>query len=149
MFFFFFWGVGSSRHTYVYAYQFFWFRSIHRLHCYLKSNSQWTLVSILFHRLEVHCRYGNYESFGEGDLKEAGVKKFFATHVCNHLCKKMKLRPVSEYDFIPPKATVHFPGISDAFLKQLTAQTLKTVRTKYGLAESWHALFQRPLKIDL
>lgn len=84
---------------------------------------------------QVHCRYGNYESFGDGDLKEDGVRKFFGTHVCNRLCRKMKLRPVSEYDFIPPKAVVQFPGVSEAFLRTLTAETLKTVRAKYGLAE--------------
>ena len=60
------------------------------------------------------------------------------THVCNRLCRKMKLRPVSEYDFIPPKAVVQFPGVSEAFLRTLTAETLKTVRAKYGLAEPWH-----------
>eukprot|EP00435_Cladocopium_sp_Y103_P023658 s290_g5.t1 len=84
---------------------------------------------------QVHCRYGNYESFGDGDLKEEGVRKFFSTHVCNHLCRRMKLRPVSEYDFIPPKAVVQFPGVSEGFLRKLTAETLKTVRAKYGLAE--------------
>ena len=87
---------------------------------------------------QVHCRYGNYEFFGDGDLKEDGVRKFFGTHVCNRLCRKMKLRPVSEYDFIPPKAVVQFPGVSEAFLRTLTAETLKTVRAKYGLAEPWH-----------
>ena len=87
---------------------------------------------------QVHCRYGNYESFGDGDHKEDGVRKFFSTHVCNRLCRKMKLRPVSEYDFIPPKAVVQFPGISEGFLRKLTAETLKTVRAKYGLADPWH-----------
>ena len=47
---------------------------------------------------EVHCRYGNYESFGDGDLKEEGVKRFFLSHRCNHICKKLKLRPqVDQY----------------------------------------------------
>ena len=91
--------------------------------------------------LQVHCRYGNYESFGDGDLKEEGIKKFFATHVCNSLCKKMNLRPVSEYDFIPPKAVVQFPGISEVFLKELT-HTLKAVRSRYGLAEPCCTIIQ-------
>ncbi|CAJ1379767.1 unnamed protein product [Effrenium voratum] len=84
---------------------------------------------------QVHCRYGNYEYFGEGDWKEAGVKKFFSSHRCNHFCKRLKLRPISEYEFLPPRAIVAFPGISADFLHELTRRTLQRVRKQFRLAE--------------
>lgn len=84
---------------------------------------------------QVHCRYGNYESFGEGDLKAEGVKKFFQTHSCNGICKKLNLRQLCEYNEVPPRAVVTFPGLSTDFLRELTKGTLQRVRKQFGLTE--------------
>lgn len=85
----------------------------------------------------MHCRYGNYESFGEGDLKAEGVKKFFQTHSCNGICKKLNLRQLCEYNEVPPRAVVTFPGLSTDFLRELTKGTLQRVRKQFGLTEAW------------
>ena len=87
--------------------------------------------------LQVHCRSGNYESFGAGDLKEEGVKAFFQTHICGDLCREMKLRTVSEYGFIPPTAVVPLQVLPEGCYKLLNAQVF---RTKHRLAEPWHTL---------
>eukprot|EP00435_Cladocopium_sp_Y103_P005660 s205_g1.t2 len=81
---------------------------------------------------QVHCRSGNYKSFGAGDLKEEGVKAFFQTHICGDLCRELKLRTVSEYGFIPPTAVVPLPVLPEGCYKLLNAQML---RTKHRLAE--------------
>ena len=85
--------------------------------------------------VQVHSRHKNFPSFGDGDLGEAGIRKFFSTHRCNRICKDSKLRRVSDYDFLPPREIVRFPGCSDDFLHELTITTLKKMRKKFNLAE--------------
>ena len=91
---------------------------------------------------QVHNHYGNYESFGDGDMKEEGIKKFFESHKCNHWCRAMELKSVSHHEWIPPREVLKFPGISVAFLKELTDKTLKKVRSRYHLAEPWRRILE-------
>lgn len=87
--------------------------------------------------LQVHDRYGNFPSFGDGDLKQQGIEKFFESHRCNHWCRAMGLKSVSHYHWIAPREVVKFPGVSARFLEQLTEETLKKVRARHKLAELW------------
>lgn len=93
---------------------------------------------------QVHCRGGSFESFGKGDHQEEGIKRFFQTHVCNHWCRQMKLRRVSEYGFIPPTAMVTLPGPPEDFCQLPAAQALcakhrltEVVFTKEGEVKLW------------
>eukprot|EP00439_Symbiodinium_sp_Y106_P084080 s983_g24.t2 len=84
---------------------------------------------------QVHSRHNNFPSFGDGDLKEAGIRKFFATHRCSRICEVLKLKRASDYDFLPPRVTLTIPGLSHEFWKQFSTRTLQRVRRQFGLAD--------------
>ncbi|CAE7856664.1 mhkC [Symbiodinium microadriaticum] len=84
---------------------------------------------------QVHSRHNNFPSFGEGDLKEAGIRKFFATHRCSRICEALKLKRASDYDFLPPRITLTIPGLSHEFWKELSTRTLQKVRRQFRLAD--------------
>lgn len=84
---------------------------------------------------QVHSRHNNFPSFGEGDLKEAGIRKSFATHRCSRICEALKLKRASDYDFLPPRITLTIPGLSHEFWKELSTRTLQKVRRQFRLAD--------------
>ena len=40
---------------------------------------------------QLHSKDGRY---GSGDLKQDGINKFFASHVCGDVCRRLGLKPV-------------------------------------------------------
>jgi len=65
---------------------------------------------------QVHSR-GTYERFGHGDLGDRGIRAFFSKHVCNDVCRKLKLR--QENHLCEPTHIHPMPGVKGCITHML------------------------------